>query len=290
MKLSIFSVVKNEEEMIEDMLKSVEGVDEHVILDTGSTDGTLDICKKYPTTLYTDYKWADNFAEAKNTAMERCTGDWIMGLDADCRLEPGGVEKLRDMCANAPADVDVLNVKLVPNTLDSKHYHLLPKVFRAKRGIKYVGRVHETVNKYGEGQGDTTIIYLYSPNHRKDPMRNIRILLQEDQTKPRTLFYLGREHFERRMYPQAIEYFEKYLKVGKWAPERAEALLCLAKCYWYTNQGDTARQYCLQAIGCNPDFKEALLLMAEMHYEPWKSKWKRIAVGATNKDVLFVRV
>lgn len=289
MKLSIFSVVKNEEAMIEDMLKSAAGADEHVIIDTGSTDRTIDICKKYTPSVYTDYKWRDDFAEAKNLAMERCTGDWIMGLDADCRLEPGGIKKLRAMCEAASEDVDVLNVKLVANTLDNPHYHLLAKVFRAKRGIKYIGRVHETPNKLGTGKGDVTIVYKYSPNHHKDPMRNIRILLQEDQTKPRTLFYLGREHYERRMYDKALEYFEKYLAVAKWPPEITEAFICVARCYWYTGRGDEARKACMYAIKWNPDCKEALRLMAEMHYEPWKSKWLKFATIATNKDVLFVR-
>lgn len=293
MKLSIFSIVKNEEAMIEDMLKSVEGVDEHVILDTGSTDRTIEICKQYTPHVHADYEWNDHFAEAKNLAMSRCTGDWIMGLDADCRLEPGGVAKLRKMCEEAPEDVDVLNVRLVANKLENKDtlYHRMPKVFRAGRGVQYVGRVHESVNKQGTGDGDVTIVYLYSPNHYSDPDRNIRILLkEEDQEKPRTLFYLGREYFERKRYDEAIAVFSKYVQKGKWAPELAEAWLCLARCYWFTHRGDEARAACLQAINCNPDFKEALRMMAAMHYEPWKSKWMKIADNATNQDVLFVRI
>src|SRR5690606_8958773 len=46
---------------------------------------------------------------------------------------------------------------------------------------------------------------------------------------------------------------------------------------------------CLRAIQINPDFKEALLFMSEIHFEPWKSKWANIAKMATNKDVLFIR-
>lgn len=291
MRLSIFSVVKNEEQMIEDMLKSAVGVDEHIIVDTGSTDSTIEICNRYPTTVFTDYTWQDHFAEAKNHALSKCTGDWIMGLDADCRLEPGGVEKIKAMCEAAPASVNVLNVRLVPNDLANKDtmYHKMPKVFRAGKGVHYVGRVHEVPNELGWGDGGVHIVYLYSPNHYTDPERNIRILLQEDQEKPRTLFYLGREHYERRRYKEAIEYFEKYLKKATWTPEIAEAYLTVSRCYWFSGNGDKARETCLQAIRCNPDFKEALRFMAAIHYEPWKSKWMKIADNATNKDVLFVR-
>jgi glycosyltransferase involved in cell wall biosynthesis len=290
--LSIGMIVKDEEEMIREALESIKEADEIVVIDTGSTDSTIEICKEYTDKVYTDYKWNDNFAEAKNLTLSRLTGTWQMMLDADCRVEPGGIEKIRKMCKEAPADAPILNVRLVANDLKNKDrlFHRLPKLFRAGNGVQYIGRVHESVNKQGIGDGEVTIVYLYSPNHHKDPDRNIRILLkEEDQSKPRTLFYLGREYFERKRYEEAIEVFTKYVQVGSWSPELAEANLCLARCYWFTQRGNEAREACLQAIKCNPDFKEALRMMALMHYEPWKSKWLKIADNATNKDVLFVR-
>jgi tetratricopeptide (TPR) repeat protein len=127
-----------------------------------------------------------------------------------------------------------------------------------------------------------------SSNSKKaDPMRNLRILQKSEKT-PRNLFYLGRECYERGMYHDAIGWLLQY--EGKWAPERAEAYLTLARCYWYTQQGDKAREACLRAIMVNPDFKEALLLMATMHYEPLKSRWAKLAEVATSEDVLFKRV
>ena len=48
-----------------------------------------------------------------------------------------------------------------------------------------------------------------------------------------------------------------------------------------------AREACLEAVKINPDHKEALYLLSEMYFEPWKSKWKFVADNATNKDVLF---
>ncbi len=53
--------------------------------------------------------------------------------------------------------------------------------------------------------------------------------------------------------------------------------------------GSDARSTCLQAINLNPDFKEALEFMSEIHHEPWKSKWKKIADSSENTDVLFIR-
>jgi tetratricopeptide (TPR) repeat protein len=104
------------------------------------------------------------------------------------------------------------------------------------------------------------------------------------------MFYLGRELYERKRFEEAIHWMQEYLKVGKWDAEIAEAHITIARCYWFTHQGDKARAECLQAIRTNPDFKEALMFMAVMHYEPWKHKWQRLADAATNEGVLFIRV
>ena len=55
------------------------------------------------------------------------------------------------------------------------------------------------------------------------------------------------------------------------------------------NHGDKARAACLQAIGTNPDFTEALSFMAEMTFQPLSAKWKRLAEQSTGHDVLFSR-
>jgi glycosyltransferase involved in cell wall biosynthesis len=293
MKLSIFSIVKNEEEMFEDALKSMEGADEIVVVDTGSTDKTIELAKKYTDKIYTDYKWNDNFAEAKNYALSKCTGDWIIGLDADCRFEPGAVDKIRKIIENAKEDEKVFNVKLKPNTFDTEKYHLLPKLFRNLPEIKYVGKVHEyVVGGEGIGDGDVTICYLYSPNHKKDPDRNLRILLKSVEEEPknsRWKFYLAREYFDKKDFVKSIWWFNEYLKIATWQPEISEAYIMLAKCYWYLNMGDDARMMCMHAIRFNPDFKEALKFMGDMHYSPRKEMWHNLASVAKNKGVLFVR-
>lgn len=293
-KLSIFTICKNEEEMIEDMFKSAQGADEHVVVDTGSTDKTIEIAKKYTDKIHTDYTWNDDFSEAKNYALSKCTGDWVMGLDADCRLEPGGIDKIREMIQDAEGDC--LNVKLFANSMDSGKYHLLGKIFRGGR-VQYYGKVHEypTVDGkgvQGKGDGDVKIIYLYSPNHYKDPERNLRILLKsikEEPQSPRWRFYIAREYFERKEYIKAVWWMNEFLKVGKWAPEIAEAYLVVAKSYWQLQMGNDARNMCIKAIQTNPEFKEAYRCMAEYHFEPWKSMWLRHEEVANNKGVLFVR-
>jgi len=80
---------------------------------------------------------------------------------------------------------------------------------------------------------------------------------------------------------------DDYLKEAQWIPEVVEALLIKSHCYWIKEDYNKAKAVCLDAIRHNPDKRDALEWMSQMHIDPWKSKWKYIADNATNKDSLF---
>lgn len=286
MKITVALIVKNEKDHIETVLESVRGADEIIVCDTGSTDNTVDLAKKYTDKIYTDYTWNDDFAEARNHALSKSTGDWVLSIDADEYLEEGGVEKIRQLIQNTTN-------KTFKVKLQSKgQIHHSPRLFINDRTVKWVGKAHETLSVIEDNKTDVQITYGYSTAHQLDPDRMLRILqksVDETPTSARDLYYLAREHYYRKDYPKAIEVFEECLKYSKWNPERADTHLYIARSSFYSGQGDKARTHCLQAININPDFKEALLFMGVLHYSPWKEKWLQIAQLASNKDVLFVR-
>jgi glycosyltransferase involved in cell wall biosynthesis len=293
MKFSIYSIVKNEEAEIEAMLETIKGADEIIVCDTGSTDRTIEILKQHPEVkLYTDYTWNDDFAEAKNYAASKCTGDWLMSLDADCRLEPGFFQKVKQMIENTKYDalyVELESIQFPGST------HKRAKIYKNNGKIHYEGMAHEDLNVFGydhESGFMPKIYYGYSINHKKDPGRYLRILTKQvdkNPTSPRYQFYLAREYMYKKDYGTAINLFREYLKISKYEKERVEALLHMAECYWWTKQGGKAREACIQALLSNPDHKRVLTFMSQIYNEPWKSKWKHIANNATNKDVMFIR-
>ena len=92
--LSLCLVVKNEEKFIEECITSFGNVPfEVIIVDTGSTDKTIEITKKLGAKVF-NFKWVDDFSIARNFAIEQATGDWVMMVDADERLAPGMQEKI----------------------------------------------------------------------------------------------------------------------------------------------------------------------------------------------------
>jgi glycosyltransferase involved in cell wall biosynthesis len=79
--LSVAIITKNEEANIRRTLESVKWADEIVVVDSGSTDRTCDIAREYGAKVFVE-EWK-GFAKQKNSAIDKCTGDWILSLDAD---------------------------------------------------------------------------------------------------------------------------------------------------------------------------------------------------------------
>jgi glycosyltransferase involved in cell wall biosynthesis len=92
-KLSVVIITLNEAHAIEDCLRSVEFADEIIVLDSGSSDGTPEICRRYtPHVFETDWP---GFGIQKNRAINKATGDWILNLDADERVSPELADEIR---------------------------------------------------------------------------------------------------------------------------------------------------------------------------------------------------
>jgi glycosyltransferase involved in cell wall biosynthesis len=85
-RLSVITLTLNEEHNIRDCLESVRWADEIVVIDAGSTDRTLDIAREFTPHVFV-FPWK-GYGAARNTAIARTTGEWILWLDADERVTP----------------------------------------------------------------------------------------------------------------------------------------------------------------------------------------------------------
>ena len=91
--LSAIIITKNEAHDIRDCLESVKFADEIIVLDSGSTDNTVEICQEYTDKVFgTDWP---GFGIQKNRALQKATGDWVISLDADERLTPALQQEIK---------------------------------------------------------------------------------------------------------------------------------------------------------------------------------------------------
>lgn len=102
MTLSVIIICKNEQDMIEACLQSVQFADEIIVLDSGSADQTIEIAKRYtPYVFETDWP---GFGPQKNRALEKATGDWVLSIDADERVPTPLKDEIRMAIKNSEHD------------------------------------------------------------------------------------------------------------------------------------------------------------------------------------------
>lgn len=95
-KISIFIICLNEARIIDFCLKqAVKLADEIIIVDSGSIDSTVQICKKYTDKIY-DQDWL-GYGPQKNFALSKCSNEWVMSLDADEILTDASIEEIKNL-------------------------------------------------------------------------------------------------------------------------------------------------------------------------------------------------
>ena len=166
--LSACMIVKNEEKLLEQCLESVKDVvNEIIIVDTGSTDNTIEIAKRYTNKVYF-HEWQNNFSEARNHSLQYATDDWILIIDADEKLEKDDVPILRHaLKRNEYNSIFFSVLSDLPSGI-SKNYS--QRVFRRSKGY-YDGIIHNQLMC----EGDTVItdirMYHYGYNLGPEQMQ-----------------------------------------------------------------------------------------------------------------------
>lgn len=110
MKISVYLITKNEEERLPKTLEAVSQVaDEIVVVDSGSTDKTIEIAKKYGARIF-NHSWV-SYANQKNFAQNQCQNDWLLSLDADEVLSPDLIAEIKEF-KKSKAKYKIYNFKI----------------------------------------------------------------------------------------------------------------------------------------------------------------------------------
>ena len=209
-RISQCMIVKNEEANIERALTWGKGiVSEQIVVDTGSTDRTMEIARQMGAIVY-EFPWLDDFSAAKNFAISKARYEWVAFLDADEYLAPGDGGKVRDYietlqnteaeslltsCVNLDDEGNVMNVGTQT------------RIF--KRHLRYEGRIHEHLTstrnrllQIADVTEDVTIYHTgYGAREESGKSgRNLKLILLELEERPDSYEmwgYLGQEYMAR---------------------------------------------------------------------------------------------
>lgn len=212
-------IVKDEEDCISDCLKSVRDiVDELIIVDTGSTDRSIDICKSFGCRVVR-YTWDNHFAKARNFGLSKATGDWIMWLDADEILDNTNLGLLKE--ALKTKEYDIYSLKLINyygSEVSESNYSVMTQVrlFRNGMGLTFKNKIHETLNLQEKlksdrlGMLDVKIYHFGYLDHvvqkKQKSSRNTKILEEDLKLNDSgwTRYYLAAEYYRTREYTKAL--------------------------------------------------------------------------------------
>jgi tetratricopeptide (TPR) repeat protein len=266
-RLSAALIVRDESKVIEGCLQSLVGwVDQVVVVDTGSRDDTIPKALGYPIELH-HFEWCDDFSAARNFALERASGEWILYIDADERLD-----------APDPALLDAVlsdrgrvawNLRFHPR-VDWTPYAEL-RVFRNDPRIRFRGVIHERVQddiehvarRDGRTVGDCDLVLRhigYEDDQTYKNARNIPLLRSHLAVDPRHLYswwHLGQSLYLAGDEEGARDAWTRGMEAAQASPpsarRRGDALSAEALIKLRLRRGEPVEACLREALALHPD-------------------------------------
>ncbi|HHT9125668.1 MAG TPA: tetratricopeptide repeat protein [Candidatus Brocadiia bacterium] len=301
--VSLCMIIRNEENFLSGCLESVKHlVNEMIIVDTGSTDGSVEIAKRYGAKIF-HHRWNNDFSEARNHALQHAKGDWVLHLDADEELKKEDISLVKEIIK----DKDTNGVQCVIYNVQKDSSDFLIsyffRLFRNNIGVSYSGLIHETPIIPGKlSHSNIRIIhygYASSKEGLKDKCeRNVRLLrkqLIDSPDDPFIHFHLAKTYYQLKTFDMALAEGEEVLRLMpitafKTRPELE--IFVLMACVQF-NKGNflDAERMCLEAIRINPNYLDPYFFLghvylkqgdfekAILYYEKYQKKRKPFEEG-----------
>jgi glycosyltransferase involved in cell wall biosynthesis len=284
--LSVCMIVKNEEQHIRKCLESIRPVaDEIIIVDTGSTDRTLDIAGEYTDRIYS-HPWEDHFSKARNQSLSYAKGDWIFVVDADEELVSQDAPSLRHIVEKAEADAIMIQVASRLRNGQSEAIHNSDRIFRNNGVIHYEGRVHNRLVGHATAEVHPIRLihhgYDLEPERAKKKAERTTILLRkdldEDPGNPMTYHYLGCAYLSQAMFMESLEASLTSIRIAEQKQDGRPLYLwtrynAAMACYRLGDK-DKAADLSLEALRKDPRHIDSHFILALVYYD--KKLWPRV--------------
>ena len=300
--ISACMIVKNEEQLLPACLESVRNwVNEIIVVDTGSTDGTVQIAESYGARVL-HQAWEGDFSKHRNYSIEQATSDWIFIIDADERMCPEDIPALLDVANRADISIISINVYNVYGQNEQTRT-FLPSVrlFRRELNLRYDGIVHNR------------LVFPASKPVTRVPVRLKHLGYDLSREKMEAKFFRTKALLEKQLEENSDNFFALFnyaqllrgegtefpvknagdiIRAASRAVELTDAdkveqrhihLMCLdqiAWAYFYTGQHEKALEYCQIALQIKPNYLDPLLLQGHVYsrqgqYDQGKKHYRR---------------
>jgi tetratricopeptide (TPR) repeat protein len=279
-RVSLTMIVRNEKANLPACLASAADlVDEIVVVDTGSTDGTKAVAERFGACVY-DFPWCDDFAAARNEALRHASGDWVLWLDADDRLDDENGKKFRALVATLTDELAAWLFQCVSVSSGGDGAATVleqGRLFRRDPRVWWQYRVHEQIVPAIERLGGVTrrsdvvvhhVGYADPAARRRKLERDLRLLSLDNADRandPLTLFHLGWTYSQLGDAASAVPILERCRQV---APPRLAIVsklhALLVRSLRQTGRPEAALAACQQGLLEYPDHAELLFHQGQL--------------------------
>ncbi|MEW6661108.1 MAG: glycosyltransferase [Bacillota bacterium] len=281
-RISLCMIVKDEAEYLPRCLNSVrEAVDEIIVVDTGSSDTTIQIAQQFGAKIYR-YQWNNDFAAARNFSLDMATGEWLLVLDADEEFPKGEQAKIRSLLL-------AQNVEGYCFQLFNYYGHevghdfitdLVCRLFRNRPQYRFKRALHEQVvdqiiGVAGESAVKIAPVRIFHYGHLSSTIikknkseRNLAIIrraVTEDPDNRFLRYSLGVELLNLGQYSQALEQLKLSYTPG--LNYTSDVVLKMVICLKELRQFETGLQLIDNSMIDYPNFTDFLFLKGEIYME-----------------------
>ena len=299
MTLGLCMIVKNEEEVLGRCLQSAQKIcDEFIIVDTGSSDNTMNIALSFGAKVYS-FPWNFDFSAARNFSFSLSAADYILWLDADDIITEENQKKLLNLKKSLDGTVDTYFLRYdaaFDEYGNATSFFFRERIVRRSANFLWHGPVHETIgiNSNSQRCDDISITHLRSHNERRG--RNLFIfahsfahgMIPDERQK----YYFARELSDSGLYDTAASVFEDFLLGNGWAEDKIGACRSLAFCFQKLGNRNKRLSALLRSFDFAPPRPEiccdlGLLFVEEKN---WSQAvfWFKLAINQSSDSQGFV--
>ena len=275
-KICVYAIAKNEIKFIDRWYNSVKEADYVCVLDTGSTDGSVEKFKSLGIIL--KEKKYDNFRfdVARNDSLKLIPkdADICVCVDIDEEFEKGWTKILKD---NWKDDTIQARYRYTWNfnSDGSEGIVFMADKIHKNKMFKWTHPVHEVLTPVLDLKGEIIDLPNIQLNHRADETKSrssylplLELSVKEDPTDDRNMHYLGREYMFHGDYEKAIETLKRHLSLpsATWPDERSASLRYIAKCYESLNDHENQEKYLLLSLIENNKTREPYFQLGEFYF------------------------
>ena len=284
--ISVCMIVKNEQDMLPRCLRSiVDWVDQIIIVDTGSSDNSVEIAKSFGALVY-HHKWEADFSKHQNQSIDYASSDWILQLDADEELEEGSGPIIRKIIKNTGVDAYFVNIISYFNNRTSYSRESKIRIFRNKPWIRFKNVVHKQLYGFKKAAHSKVTIKHYgydlTPEKMAQKFQRTSSLLRK-QIKDEPNNYWHRHNLavclaSNFRFQEAIEQGLKALDLAKKQklsnPNVAWTYYIVSASYLKLSQYSKAKEMALEALNLWPNHLDSHFVLVILYHK--QRLWQKL--------------